>query len=219
MLRVRTEGTPLEVVSLAEAKEWLSVDYPDWDDLIQSLIQSSLDRSQKVSGSSYWPVKVTVTGNKACEFIYPIQPVLVDAQGLTVVSNNQKVTNQVFEYDGSNTVTLDFAPSLMLYVGLNGQLTDRFTLVGDQLTVTDWEDGYIIVGYEISTAVTNDATEFENYTYVAGFIELPSDLKRAVLQRVATGFAERQNGLIQAMNKATEPSLNIELAYRPDLYL
>ena len=148
-LRVSTSGTPLEVVTLAEAKEWLSIDFSDWDDLIQSLIDSSIERSQKVSGTAFWPVTVSVTGNAVKEWVYPITPV-----------------------------------------------------------TTELED-------------PDDEEEYKSYTYQAGFAsgEFPSDLKRAVLQRVATGFAERQNGLEKAMAKATEPSLMIELAYRENLYL
>lgn len=143
-LRVKIiDDDPQVVVTLQEAKEWLAVDYPDFDDLIQSLIDSSIQRSQKGSGCAYWPVTVEVKGNKACEFIYPIQPIIQEAEG----------------------------------------------------------------------------TDFENYNYEAGFETLPEDLKRAVLQRVATGFAERQNGFEKAINKATETSLMIEVAYREDLYI
>lgn len=143
-LRVKViDDDPQTVVTLEDAKNWLSIDYPDFDDLIQLLIDSSIKRSQAVSGSAYWPVTVEVKGNKACEFIYPIQPIIEEATG----------------------------------------------------------------------------EDTENYTYEAGFETLPDDLKRAVLQRVATGFAERQNGFEQAINKATEPSYMIELAYREDLYL
>lgn len=148
-LRVKIEGTPIQVVSLSEAKDWLTIDFNDYDLLIQSLIKSCVARSQAVSGTSFWPVEVTVTGNKAKEFIYPITPVIEELEE------------------------------------------------------------------------PEDDTEYESYTYNAGFAvgEFPDDLKRAVLQRVATGFLERQNGLDAAINKATEPSLNIELAYRENLYL
>jgi hypothetical protein len=148
-LRVSTSGTVLEVITLAKAKEWLSIDFTDWDALITDLINSSIQRSQKVSGTAFWPVTVTVTGNKAKEYIYPIGPVT--------------------------------------------------TLLEEPET----------------------EEEYESYTYSAGYAsgQVPDDLKRAVLQRVATGFAERQNGQEAAINKATEPSLMIELAYREDLYL
>jgi hypothetical protein len=148
-LRVSTSGTVLEVVSLAEAKQWLNIDYSDFDTLIQSLIDSSIAKSQKVSGCAYWPVTVTVTGNTLEEYIYPIEPVT--------------------------------------------------TLLPDPDYVEEYED----------------------YTYTSGYAdgEVPDDLKRAILQRVATGFAERQNGFDKAISKATETSLMIELAYRKDLYL
>jgi hypothetical protein len=148
-LRVSTSGTPLEVISLAKAKQWLSIDFSDWDDLIQDLINSATAKSQKVSGSAYWPVTVTVTGNTAKEYIYPIEPV---------------------------------------------------------------------------TAILPDPEneeDYKSYTYEAGYAqdEVPDDLKRAILQRVATGFNERQNGYEKALSKATETSLMIEISYRNNLYL
>lgn len=148
-LRVRTSGTPLEVISVAKAKEWLTIDFSDWDDLIQDLIKYATAQSQKVSGSAYWPVTVTVTGNTAKEYIYPIEPVTA------------------------------FLPD------------------------------------------PENEEDFKSYTYEAGYAqdEVPDDLKRAILQRVATGFNERQNGYEKALSKATETSLMIEISYRNDLYL
>ena len=148
-LRVSTSGTPLEVISLAKAKQWLSIDFSDWDDLIQDLINSATAKSQKVSGSAYWPVTVTVTGNTAKEYIYPIEPV-------------------------------------------NAILPDP-----------------------------ENEEDYKSYTYEAGYAqdEVPDDLKRAILQRVATGFNERQNGYEKALSKATETSLMIEISYRNNLYL
>lgn len=149
-LRVNTSGTQLEVVTLAEAKQWLSMsDVDDWDDLIQFLIYSSISKSQKVSGTSFWPVTVSVTGNKAHEYVYPIGPVT--------------------------------------------------TLLDDP----------------------DDCSEYEAYEYEAGFAEgeFPDDLKEAVKQRIATGFKERENSLEVALSKATQTSVEIELAYREDLYL
>lgn len=44
----------------------------------------------------------------------------------------------------------------------------------------------------------------EKYRYKAGFIECPEDLKFAILQRVATGFAYRENlGQALAMSMAS----------------
>ena len=148
-LRVKIiDENPQTIVTLAQAKEWLAVDYDDFNTLIQSLIDSSIKRSQAVSGNLYWPVKVEVKGNSIDEFVYPWYPI-------------------------------------------------------------------------ISDPVPVEEDKFDAYSYEAGFEvgEFPDDLKRAVLQRVATGFAERQNGLEVALSKATNPSLMIELAYRQNLYV
>ena len=144
-LKVKVIDTdPLQVVSLSEAKQFLGVDYTDFDQLIQFLIDASVKRSQAVSGHYYYPVIVQVEGNKLHEYVFPIQP----------------------------------------------QQTDP---IGD----------------------------LDDYTYEAGFDsgEFPEDLKQAVLQRVATGFAQRENGFDYAVNAATEPSFMIEKSYRNDLYL
>lgn len=148
-LRVKIiDENPQTIVTLAQAKEWLAVDYDDFNTLIQSLIDSSIKRSQAVSGNLYWPVKVEVKGNSIDEYVYPWYPI-------------------------------------------------------------------------ISDPVPVEEDKFDAYSYEAGFEvgEFPDDLKRAVLQRVATGFAERQNGLEVALSKATNPSLMIELAYRQNLYV
>lgn len=131
-------------ITINDAKAWLQVDYPDFDDLINSLLDASIARSQKMSGTSFWPVTVKVSNNKIQEYIYPIQPIIEEAE---------------------------------------------------------------------------EGASYANYTYRAGFEVLPDDLKRAVLQRVATGFSERQNGYDYAISKATETSLIVEMAYREDLYL
>jgi len=67
--------------------------------------------------------------------------------------------------------------------------------------------------------VTTDLTVIDDYTYSAGFATIPMDLKVAVLQRVATGFAYRQNGLSMAVYQATNLSITSEFKYREDLWV
>jgi hypothetical protein len=147
-LRVKITGEPQEVVTIQDAKEWMNIDSDDFDSVIQLLIDSAIERSQKISGCSFWPVQVQITGNAVKEYVYPIEPV-----------------KELLE---------------------------------------DPENG-----------------DYKNYTYEAGFEigEFPSDLKRSVLQRVATGFAERQNGQEAMINACTEASGAIESAYRTNLWI
>ena len=146
MIQVRIiEDLETEPITLEDAKSWMQIDYPDFDDLIELLIKSSREISEKNSSQAYGIKTIRVTGNQACERVYPIQPFI--------------------------------------------------------------------------ETVDEDPWSYENYTYKAGFQVLPMDLKVAVLQRVATGFAYRQNGLDEAVNKAVNHSINAEIKYREDFYI
>ena len=67
--------------------------------------------------------------------------------------------------------------------------------------------------------VTTDLTEVKDYVYEAGFASVPMDLKVAVLQRIATGFAYRQNSLSLAVYQAQNLSITSEFKYREDLWV
>ncbi len=67
--------------------------------------------------------------------------------------------------------------------------------------------------------VTTDETETTDYVYEAGFSSVPLDLKVAVLQRIATGFAYRQNGIAEAVNQAINLSITSEYKYREDAWV
>jgi len=70
--------------------------------------------------------------------------------------------------------------------------------------------------------VTTDETEIENYTYSAGFNStniLPQDLRIAMLRRIATDFAYRQNLITVQEQYAQKNSITTELKYRADLFV
>jgi len=70
--------------------------------------------------------------------------------------------------------------------------------------------------------VTTDETEVENYTYTAGFNvsnPLPQDLQVAMLKRIATDFAYRQNMITVQEQYAQKNSITTELKYRADLFV
>jgi len=70
--------------------------------------------------------------------------------------------------------------------------------------------------------VTTDETEIQNYTYLAGFNgsnPLPQDLKIAMLKRIATEFAYRQNITDMQTYYAQKSSITTELKYRADLFV
>jgi hypothetical protein len=70
--------------------------------------------------------------------------------------------------------------------------------------------------------LTTDETEIQNYTYLAGFNDsnpLPQDLKIAMLKRIATEFAYRQNITDMQTYYAQKSSITTELKYRADLFV
>lgn len=129
----------IEPVSLDEAKEFLGIDFNDFDNLITRLITASRVASEKVTGKAYGIKTVQITGN----------------------------------------------------------------------TYTD-SSGEVVKVYPILPFVESEDESNENYTYEAGYDEIPEDLKTAILMRVATGFASRQDGIIKAMNKAVNCSIIAE---------
>ena len=70
--------------------------------------------------------------------------------------------------------------------------------------------------------VTTDETEIDNYVYSAGFNNsnpLPQDLRIAMLRRIATDFAYRQNLITVQEQYAQKNSITTELKYRADLFV
>lgn len=91
------------------------------------------------------------------------------------------------------------------------------------VVVTDNKLGYRIypIGPWVAD-VTVDETEVANYTYTAGFNNsnpLPQDLHVAMLKRIATDFAYRQNILNDQEYYAQKASISTELKYRADLFV
>lgn len=70
--------------------------------------------------------------------------------------------------------------------------------------------------------ITTDETEIENYTYSAGFNNsnpLPQDLQIAMLKRIATDFAFRQNIISVQEQVAQKASITTESKYRADYFV
>lgn len=138
-----------EPISLPEAKNWLQIDYSDWDGIIQDeLIPAARMESERATGLLYTEREVTISNNKRDERIYPIGPWIED--------------------------------------------------------------------------VTEDENETENYSYLAGFNSnnpLPNDLRVAMLKRVATAFAYRQNLLDVQTYYSQNASVSEEMKYRSDLFV
>ena len=69
----------------------------------------------------------------------------------------------------------------------------------------------------VSDEVWADEDENVDYRYNAGLTTIPQGLKVAMLNRIATGFAYRQNGINEAINAVLNQSYTYELQYRQDI--
>lgn len=70
--------------------------------------------------------------------------------------------------------------------------------------------------------ITTDDNETENYSYLAGYSSdnpLPNDLRVAMLKRIATAFAYRQNMIDTQTYYAQKASISEEMKYRPDYFV
>ena len=65
----------------------------------------------------------------------------------------------------------------------------------------------------VSAEVWADEDANADYQYNAGFTTCPEDLKTAILMRVATGFAYRENGIAEAVRMAVNASIVTERRY------
>jgi predicted N-acyltransferase len=83
-----------------------------------------------------------------------------------------------------------------------------------QVTGNTFEERIYPVGPYISNETWEGEDNDKDYRYNAGFTDCPEDLKLAILQRVATGFAQRENGTNEAMNMALNASIISEMKYK-----
>ena len=94
-----------------------------------------------------------------------------------------------------------------------------------QVTGNYYKDntGQVAKIYPVTPFVSNEVWYQENgnfdYWYNAGFSNCPEDLKNAILMRVATGFAYRENGIAESLNMAVNASISTERRYVSQLCL
>ena len=72
-----TEESAPVLVSLEDAKLWARVDGDDEDDLIEMIIDESIDQAQEITNSSFFPRKVIATFSSVSDEVYlPYGPVI-----------------------------------------------------------------------------------------------------------------------------------------------
>ena len=136
-----TQDLTAELITLEEAKEYLGIDFDEYDTMIGNLIISARISSEKVTGKAYGIKTIQITGN-------------------TYTDNTGEVV-KVYPITPIATASID---------------------------------------------VSN-----ENYTYQAGYSTLPKDLKMAMLMRIGTAFASRQDNA--GGDKSVNASIIIERQY------
>lgn len=82
-----------EPVTLQEAKNYLQIDYTDFDDFLTDLIKISRQASEQNTGLAYGEKVIQVTGNDEDERIYPIQPVPKDSEVTWVGESTDTTTD------------------------------------------------------------------------------------------------------------------------------
>ena len=182
-----------EPVSLQYCKDFMEIDFADFDDLIERLIKSARIASERFTGLSYGKKKWSLVSNQN-KVTIPNGPfkeldTLVDVDGNAISSDNYTL----FGYD-------------------NPVLT-----VGAVCKPLNYDPYYDVLGTALRSY--NEWT----LTYYAGFYEeannvvtntLPEDLKIAICMRVETAFKYRADATNEQVNKAINTSTELEFAYR-----
>jgi hypothetical protein len=145
---------------------------------------------------------------------YPSQ---VDTEPITLAE--AKAWLQIDYSDWDDTIDDELIPRARI----ESEKASGMLYVEREVTISNnkREDRIYPVGPWIED-VTTDDTEVENYSYLAGFNDdnpLPQDLKVAMLKRIATDFAFRQNMIDIQTYYTQKSSLSEETKYRADLFV
>lgn len=99
-----------ELVTLEEAKDWMSIDFDDWDGLIRMLIKASLTQGEKITGKRLFPVEVKVFDNH-CNEKYPVKPIHKSATDTSINPYTYEAgyTNETFPFDLKVAILQDVA--------------------------------------------------------------------------------------------------------------
>jgi hypothetical protein len=182
-----------EPVTLNEAKEFMEIDFNDFDALITRLIKSARISSERFTGLSYGKKEIALISNQ-----YKVDIPLGPYQAF--VSLKDKDDNEIstenytiFGYD--NPVIKVGTPCIPISYDPYYDILGTFLRQYNEWTLTYYAGFYT----EDDETVTNT---------------LPEDLKTAICMRVETAFKYRADATDEAVNKAINTSTEIEFAYR-----
>lgn len=180
-----------EPVTLQEAKDFMEIDFTDFDTLITRLIKQARISSELFTGLSYGKKEIELVSNQSKVQI-PYGPfgellTIVDKDGAAISTDNYTI------------------------FGLDRPILT----VGITCLPFNYDPYYDILGTALRTY--NQWT----ITYYAGYYDsssdlstCPEDLKSAICMRVETAFKYRADATNENVNKAITTSTEIEHAYR-----
>jgi hypothetical protein len=180
-----------EPVTLQEAKDFMEIDFSDFDTLILRLIKQARISSELYTGLSYGKKEIELVSNQSKVQI-PYAPfgellTIVDKDGAAISSENY------------NLFGLD---SPIITVGMTClpfNYDPYYDILGTALrSYNQWSITYYAGYYD---AYTDDST-------------LPEDLKSAICMRVETAFKYRADATDENVNRSITTSTEIEHAYR-----
>lgn len=106
--------TPLDLISLIEAKDYLQVDFPDKDTLITSLIKSSIEQIEGATDRRLYERDEVITTNKEVytTVVYPINSVVSIMEGTTELvldtdyAEDDNTYARIFEFNSEDVRTI-----------------------------------------------------------------------------------------------------------------
>lgn len=182
-----------EPVSLEYCKDFMEIDFTDFDDLITRLIKAARISSEKFTGLAYGKKEIQLVSNQyKVDLPYaPFKEIvsLVDKDGNPIGSTDYNL----FGYD---------TPQITVGVPCKPANYDPYwDILGTALrTYNQWTLNYLTGYYEVV-----DDEEVNT---------LPEDLKSAICMRVETAFKYRADATNEQVNKAINTSTELEFAYR-----
>lgn len=180
-----------EPVTLQEAKDFMEIDFSDFDALIIRLIKQARISSELFTGLSYGKKEFELVSNQAKVQI-PYGPFV---ELLTIVDkDNVAISTENYSIFGLDRPILTVGMTCIPF-----NYDPYYDILGSALrTYNQWTITYNAGYYD---AYTEDST-------------LPEDLKSAICMRVETAFKYRADATDENVNKAITTSTEIEHAYR-----
>ena len=180
-----------EPVTLQEAKDFMEIDFSDFDTLITRLIKQARISSELFTGLSYGKKEFELVSNQSKVQI-PYAPF---GELLTIVDkDNVSISTENYSIFG---------------------LDRPIITVGMTCRPLDYDPYWDILGTALRSynqwTITYYAGYYDSYS---GDSTLPEDLKSAICMRVETAFKYRADATDEQVNKAITTSTDIEHAYR-----